>query len=105
MTHKWPRKLSNTELRANKIPSSDSDWETIGRFALTFDGFEHWGGSEACAEIANAHRHDTVTDLRTCLFYEQRRWRHFGCDPDAEASRYIRWLVDEIRRRVQLADE
>ncbi|MEY4182682.1 MAG: hypothetical protein RLZZ217_1308 [Planctomycetota bacterium] len=41
-----------------------------------------------------------MRDLRACLFFEQRRWRHFGDEPDAEAMADIRGLVEAIRERV-----
>jgi hypothetical protein len=43
---------------------------------------------------------DTFAELRTCLFFEQRRWRHIGEVPDAEAMAYIRDLVRQIRAKV-----
>lgn len=81
--------IPNERLRADKLPSPAAEWAEIDRFALTFDGYKHWGSFEQCAEIANAKRHDTLTDLRTCLFFEQRRWRHFGSAPDEEDMTYI----------------
>jgi hypothetical protein len=38
--------------------------------------------------------------LRTCLFFEQRRWRHFGDEPDEEAMEYIRSVVQKIRAKL-----
>jgi hypothetical protein len=38
--------------------------------SLTFNGYNVWGSFETCAEIANAQRHDSLTNLRTCLFFE-----------------------------------
>ena len=42
------------------------------------------GVVRAGAKIANERRDSTLTDLRTCLFFECRRWRHYGDDPDEE---------------------
>jgi hypothetical protein len=72
----------------------------IGAFALTFDGYWHWGSFEACAEVANARRGGPLAELRICLFFEQRRWRHFGDEPDARAMAYIRGIISSIRARV-----
>jgi hypothetical protein len=94
------REITNSELTLADIPGPKADWGTIGKFALTFDGYKAWEPSEKCAEIANARRHDSLKDLRTCLFYEQRRWRHFGDDPDEQAMAYIRDVVEKIRNRV-----
>jgi hypothetical protein len=98
------REIANENLTMSDIPSADASWEEIGEFALTFDGYEVWGSFERCAEIANAKRQESLTDLRTCLFFEQRRWRHFGEEPDEEAIAYIRGLVAKIRNRVSAGD-
>ena len=50
--------------------------------------------------MANERRSKSLTDLRVCLFFEQRRWHHFGSHPDDEAMAYIRELLDRIRAHV-----
>lgn len=92
--------IPNDRLTRAMVPRSNATWSTIAEFALTFDGYEANGSFEKCAEIANARRHETLTDLRTCLFFEQRRWRHFGEEPDDDALRYLRSIVDSIRAMV-----
>lgn len=94
------RKIANKDLTLADIPSLDAAWEELGEFALTFDGYEVWGSFEKCADIANSQRQESLTDLRTCLFFEQRRWRHFGEEPDEKAMRYLRGVVEKIRSRV-----
>ena len=108
-----PREIANADLTEQDMPSPTAQWPQIGRFALTFDGYSYWGTFDKCAEISNrweeayAERQalpDSLTDLRTCLFFEQRHWRHYGWDPDEQAMRYIRALLEAIRSRV-LASE
>lgn len=53
-----------------------------------------------CAAVANQRRQRTLNELRTCLFFEQRRWHHFGTDPNPKAMRYIRGVIKEIRLRL-----
>lgn len=91
------RLIPNEHLRTGDVPPPEAGWREIGEFALTFDGYERWGSFDACAEVAHARRHDTLDDLRTCLFFEQRRWRHFGEAPDRDAMAYVRELVEKIR--------
>ena len=93
--------IPNSELTLELIPQSNASWDEIAPFALTFDGYKEHGSFEACAEIANAHRMDTLTNARTCLFFEQRRWRHFGYEPDEESMKYIRKVVALIRELAQ----
>ena len=42
----------------------------------------------------------SLTDLRTCLFFESRRWEHFKKDPTKKGMIYIHALVEAIRMRV-----
>jgi len=92
--------IPNNDLTLDMIPGTDSDWYDISMFALKFDGYKECGSTEACAAIANAGRNNTLTELRTCLFFEQRRWRHFGEDPDEANMVYIRGLIAKIRDKV-----
>lgn len=82
------------------VPNPGAPWEQIIEFAHTFDAYEALGSFEASAEIANSRRHESLTDLRTCLFFEARRWRHFGEDPEGEDLAYIQSVVEKIRAKV-----
>jgi hypothetical protein len=97
-----PQSIANSDLKPSDIPDPDAEWTEIWIFALSFNGYEHWGSFEVCGAIANERRDQTLTDLRTCLFFEQRRWRHFGDYPDGEDSLYIRNIVREIHTRLLL---
>jgi hypothetical protein len=93
-------RISTRALKPCDVPAKGARWAKIEQFALTFDGQKHWGSLGRCAQIANARRARTLNELRTCLFFEQRRWRHFGLPPDRKAMRYIRGLVEQIRKRL-----
>jgi hypothetical protein len=93
--------IPNETLSLDDIPADEAPWSEIARFALTFNGYAEWGRAH-CAEIANARRAGTLTDIRTCLFFEQRRHNHFGREPDAKTMPYIRGLVAQIREKVTL---
>jgi hypothetical protein len=99
-----PASIPDDALRVDMIPASGADWDEIQRFALTFDGYAYWGSFERCEEVAEERRSETLTDLRTCLFFEQRRWRHYGYEPDEQAMAYIRYLVEQIRARVRSSE-
>jgi hypothetical protein len=96
--------LGNAALRLEDIPPPDAPWSVIQRFALTFDGYGHWGSFEKCADIANRGEPSSLTEWRTCLFFEQRRWRHFGEEPEGEALSHIRKLLEGIREKVSRGD-
>jgi hypothetical protein len=98
------RSITNDKLQSTDVPPPDADWDVLNTFALSFAGYEVLGSFEACAEIANARKHDTLTHLRTCLFFEQRRWRHFAEYPDSETMSYIRGIIEQIRHKVASED-
>ncbi len=93
-------RTSNRDLSLEDIPSPDAEWRIIAAFALSFDGHGASGSPAECAKLANAHRNDTLTELRTCLFFEQRRWHHYGRVPEGEDLTYIRDLIESIRTKV-----
>lgn len=94
------QQVANNELTPADIPSFKEVWWRIEPFALTFDGFRYWGSVEKCAEIAQARRPGSLTELRTCLFYEARRWNLAGKPPDVASMKFIRALVYAIREKV-----
>jgi hypothetical protein len=103
--------IANSNLIEKDIPPPNAEyWGVIDHFALSFDGYEYWDPFEKCAEIGNnsletwrdkKYLSGSLTELRTCLFYEQRRWRHFDEHPDSETMTYIHALVEAIRSKVR----
>src|SRR3989338_5323388 len=106
----WDKKrgehIYEAELTSADVPGPTTHWEEIEPFAYSFRGFHHWESCEKCGEIANrilgaylddGSLPDSLTDLRTALFFEQRRWKHFGVEPDEPSMIYIHALVEAIR--------
>lgn len=95
--------IANEDLRPDMVPAPDADWGAIAEFAATFDGFAHWGSFGECARVANSPfgEDEDLTVLRTRLFFEQQRWRHFGRDPEGGSVDYIRRLLEEIGARLE----
>ena len=89
--------IPNNQLQLADIPTEDADLGALIRFAHTFNGYAAFGGFAACADIANAGDHSSLSHLRACLFFEARRWRHFGDDPGPESLAYWLELVGKIR--------
>jgi hypothetical protein len=104
-----PKDSSMTEiptalLRIGQIPQVPSDVHALVQFAHTFNGYEHFGSHQQCADIANRRDHGSVDKLRACLFFEARGWRHCGEDPDEEALAYWEFLIRSIRERLAFFD-
>lgn len=97
-----PKQIANKELKLADVPLTLATWnESAQEFALTFDGFEHHGSFEACAKIANDMAPTSLTEYRTCLFFEQRRWRHFDSDPQGKDLVYLNSLLEGIRNKIK----
>ena len=108
-------------------PNPDAQtWEEFGAYAFSVDGYEYVQtylatrepGKEVftiLADLANGHLqeysetgiwHGTFEELRLCLFFEQRRWRHFGEGPvgaDWQAIQALyRAICDAWAREVEV---
>lgn len=103
-------KIPNSLLQQADIPSRRAAWIKIIPFALSFNGYEHCGSVQKCRDVARQgvalHKekqdlNQSLTDLRTCLFFEARRWKRLEKKPTPSGLKYIRALLEEIRIRVQ----
>jgi hypothetical protein len=99
-----------TSLKATDVPSANAPWTAIEAFALTLNGYEAIGEVE-CGDLANRLRSEfeknpkclqqvSLEETRACLFFEQRRFRHFDEEPDGADLVYIRGLLETIRTKV-----
>lgn len=84
------------------IPPPNADLDLIFRFALKYDGYERCGSHKACAEIANAQLGGSLHNLRTCLFFEQRRAHHVGEELNEEDMAYLHRVIEEIRTLIKV---
>ena len=105
-----PDKIANADLTENDLPVPYASWSIISRFALSFNGYEYWGSFDKCSEVVNKSAKiyretealaGSLTELRTCLFFEQRRWRHYGEQPSEQAMSYIHALIEGMREKVR----
>jgi len=89
------------------VPASDAPLSDVMRFAtFTYFGYDRHGGVEGLGALANAAIEQwrqsrtlpgSVRRLRASLFFESRRWHHYGYPPDDEAEVYMRALVERLR--------
>ncbi|MCU4181782.1 hypothetical protein [Bosea sp. BH3] len=47
----------------------------------------------------------TALELWLCLFYEHRRWRHFGCEPEGQDRELAACLWRQLRGKLQTIGE
>ena len=102
----YPRQIQDHELKLGDLPSAEGDDDAYYRFALTTNGYERAGSVRDCAELGNLARQAwriegelpaSIRELRTCLFFEQRRSHHQGDAWSDRTSVYVRAIVEAIR--------
>ncbi len=98
----YAAQIQTGELRERDLPTSYGEWSDYARFAVTFAPRD----TEMCRELASAafagwRRTGEVPrrleELRACLWFEQRRWRFLGREPDTEGMRYAGALIRAMR--------
>ena len=100
--------ITNEDLSIYDIPTEDSSLTEIYELALSFDGYDFY--KDKSGDKANKHLTEykktgklptSLSELRNCLFFEQRRYHHFGRDPDENSMIYINNLINAIREKVK----
>lgn len=92
----------NRDLRRSMVPGPHACWEAVEEFALSYDGYSYWSdlgklaGGSMRAWARQGSLPGTLDELRGCLFYEQRRWHHFGLEPQGRGAVYVRALLDAL---------
>jgi hypothetical protein len=98
----YAAQIQTGELREKDLPTSYGEWTDYANFALTFAPRDR----EVCRELASdafsrwrriGEVPRTLEELRACLWFEQRRWRFLGREPDAEGMRYAGALIRAMR--------
>jgi len=98
-----------------KIPDT-LDWESAQELALVIDGYALAPllGLGECGEFANDRAEEakstgrwagTAIELWLCLFFEQRRWRQFDCDPEGEDKAQLNSLCIDLRNALISEDK
>lgn len=95
-----PKTIPTASLRLEDVPTVNSKWEAMSAFALTFDLLEAAYYGEKLADLGNASSDSSLAELRAHLFVEQRRWNHFGEEPDEISMKRLRDIVDLIRQKL-----
>jgi hypothetical protein len=115
--------IANSDLTDEDIPSLTSGWDDrLIRFALSFDGYEYTASQpgntppgrlaaftrpvvKAFAEGGCLPSCLSLSDLRACLFWEERRVRHtMMWQMDEKQMDYLRALLECIRAKVRVAE-
>src|SRR5207244_12605185 len=98
----YAAQIQTGELRPQDLPTTYGDWSDYARFAVTFAPRDREGCREfATSAFARWRRTGEVPrmlqELRACLWFEQRRWRFMGREPDAAGMQYAAALIRAMR--------
>lgn len=69
--------------------------EALGRGVLS-----EWANDRNDEAARTGDWSDSALDLWCCLFYEHRRYRHFGEEPTGSDRKLLDWLCAALRRRL-----
>lgn len=106
-----PWELQAREGRFEAIPVQ-FEWDGSAAFGHLLNAYEVVG-MDALASLANpkvqaAEAGDgwsgSATDLMMCLFFEHRRWRHAGVEPEGAYLRALNSLCQTLRQRLLVLD-
>lgn len=96
--------IPNKDLKRSDVPDADAEWQTIWQFAHLY---HPWVDQRVAGDLANAiqkHHYlhgvypQNLHALRVCLWFEWRRYRHFGWNPlEDRGGKYVRGLVRTIQ--------
>ena len=107
--------ISNADLIEQDLPAPHSDFLSIWKFTWSYNAYAKHSfnkSAEMAYECEKAYSAKkslskfSLTKLRTVLFFEERRYHHWGWNPDdeefgsKEQMQYIWGLVEAIREKV-----
>ena len=95
------RIISTESLKLGDVPTPESKWAKLAAFALTFDPHEMGDYGKKASDPNNISQNSLVVELRAHLYVEQRRWNHFGQEPDKVAMARLREIVTLVRKKLK----
>jgi hypothetical protein len=78
-----------------ELPST-SDPESIFRYAMSFNAYEHYGSLEAAAAVAKRASRTSLEECRAELFFKARASRHTGSDAYIATYMELRPLLEQF---------
>jgi hypothetical protein len=77
--------IQSSEITTESLPSA-SDRDAVFAFAMSFNGYEHFGSFQAAAENARSRSRSSLIELQNELFMSARASRH--CNDDEFLNTY-----------------
>lgn len=101
----WEQQARNGRFEAIPEPFR---WAESAEFAHFLNGYNVMPG-DALGPFANQRNEQarlsgawagSAKELWLCLFYEHRRWRHFGTDPRTDDKALLSLLCEKLRQQL-----
>lgn len=92
--------IPSGRLRVSDVPPPGAQWHRISSFALTYDPHEMGDYGQYAGNLDRASSGSSLSELRAHLYVEQRRWNHFGRDPDDTTMKKIQEIIALIRQKL-----
>ncbi len=99
-----PKRITSHDLRLPQVPKADASIFEFEEFSYTFNAYEAHPSLSTIYRITKNKRHQTLDQLRTCLFVEFRDTWVLGpkqFDEESEEVDYLRLLIQKIRLALQ----
>lgn len=95
-----PPIIHTNDLTLRHVPLPNAAWKALAAFALTFDPTEISQHGDKAADLSTVGEGSSLVELRAHLYVEQRRWNHFGREPDSVTMSKLRSIVVLVRSRL-----
>jgi len=83
------------DITLDELPDPE-DRNAVFEFAMSFNGYEHYGSFEECARRASLRERQTLTDLRNELFFAARASNHRGDDDFLDVYRELLPIFEKL---------
>lgn len=90
--------ISSNTLSIMDVPQRNSSWRVVSAFCLTFDTTEK---VQKNLSIDSNYQRLSISDLRYILYVEQRRYNHFGKEPEIIIRQKIDDIIETIRTKLK----
>lgn len=92
-----PAPIASSEIKRSDIPEKFGNWSELIEFAATFD----FRKEEMKAKgIDSLTPESSISEMRSALFHEYRRYNHFGYRPTEEVFQKCIQVVERIRNEI-----
>jgi hypothetical protein len=95
-----PEPILSADLKPSDLPEVHH-WSDIIDFAATFSPQLECRDESRIRGLTDLREHSTVAEIRAAIFFEYRRYNHFGYPPSEHVLENAKQAVSTIRRKLR----